>query len=405
MGAASGAATARQAAATAAANGIRPENPHDTLRRRLEERRSDISALLPEHMTFERLEYLMLLAVDEDYKLLNCAASNKGLESFVKAACAAAVMGLEPGRLKGEAFIGARQSQGEWVAEFGTTYQGDLRLLYRSNSIKSIRAEVVYEKDVFEIDLASNRPPTHKPFMGRERGDAVGAYAVVHLANGEWLTEWMPQSDLDKAMSHTRMVRDGRIYGPWDEWAGEMSKKSVIRRMAKRLPLDPAVQVLMAQDQTSDYSPRPDPEAAAAAAETLRIKDASPALESRLTARPEGDATTDSAGRKAAPAPKDEKPKPDFKPNGDASVHGATGESPAPKAPPQTSVAAPKAQPGPTITGGQASLLRHLMEQAKLTGEAGAKFLQEKAKVSKIEDLTPAAYKAVLAEVQSRLAA
>jgi len=373
----------RQVASERAALKTVTERPQDAIRRHLKEKRDEIARLLPPHMTIDRLEHLMLAALKEEPSLLNCAAWDEGLDSSVVAACQAAIVGLEPGRQLDLAYISAVKTERGYLAKFETTYKGDIAILYRAKAIRSIRAEVVYEKDRFDIDLASNRPPVHKPFLGKDRGDAIGAYAVAHLANGDILTEWMPRDELDRAMSKSRYAAKG--FGSWVEWWGEMTKKSVLRRQSKRLPIPPEVQIIMAQDQSSEYAPPPDPEATLGiVGEAIDVDAVKPAGEQ---AQPNTRIAPKADDR---PRGKPEAPKPSPKP--EAKV--------APAAPPVKPEPAVKPTEGPKISAAQATLLRHHIVAANLTAERAAGILKAKAGKAEIEDLTVPEFKEVLAEVR-----
>ena len=98
----------------------------------------------------------------------------------------------------------------------------------------SIDAQVVRENDTFEQELGDNASITHKtPRLGQPRGDIIGAYAIARLPNGMVMREVMSKEDVDQVRNASRSKNSG----PWSQWYGEMARKTVIRRLAKRLPI------------------------------------------------------------------------------------------------------------------------------------------------------------------------
>jgi recombination protein RecT len=66
-----------------------------------------------------------------------------------------------------------------------------------------------------------------------DRGDAIGVYAVAKMKDGSAYVEIMNRRQVDQV----RAVSRSKNSGPWTTWWEEMWRKSVIRRLAKRLPL------------------------------------------------------------------------------------------------------------------------------------------------------------------------
>lgn len=231
-------------------------NPVDVIVAYLQARAERIKSLLPDHLPYKRFMHAVEAAIREETKLWVCAAQEKLLESLFQAVCQAAVTGLEPGRALDLAYFTPVYVKQQMVgAAFDTTYKGDLQLLYRSGSIRSIHAEVIREGDEYDLELGSNPSVRHRPALGlgKKRGEILAAYSVATLANGEKQVEIMVREELDQAQAKQRRL--DKTKGPWAEWHGEMAKKSVLRRHMKKLPLSPEMMRLVIQDQSSEYSP------------------------------------------------------------------------------------------------------------------------------------------------------
>lgn len=139
---------------------------------------------------------------------------------------ACAVTGLEPGALKGEAFLVPYAG----VAQFMIGYRGIIKQARRSREVVAIWANVVFERDELELDLGSKNHLVHRPAL-RDRGDIIGAYAIARMTNGQDEIEWMDRVDLEA-------VKDAGNKGPaWKDWEDQMWRKAPYRRLGKRLPL------------------------------------------------------------------------------------------------------------------------------------------------------------------------
>jgi recombination protein RecT len=128
---------------------------------------------------------------------------------------------------------------------------GILKKIRNSGELASISANVVYDKDFFEYELGDNEQITHKPFLGDERGKPIAVYAVAKTKDGAIYREVMSVSDVEKVRASSRAGK----FGPWADWWDEMAKKTVIRRMAKRLPSSADTDQVMANDlEASGFS-------------------------------------------------------------------------------------------------------------------------------------------------------
>lgn len=151
-------------------------------------------------------------------------------QSVYLALLACAVTGLEPGALKGEAYLVPFAGK----AQFMAGYRGFIKMAKRSREVVGFTSNVVRERDVFDIDLGTANTITHKPAMVPDRGLVVGSYAIAVMASGHREIEFIDRDGLERI----RGIADKRGKSPaWLEWPDEMSRKSSIRRLAKRLPL------------------------------------------------------------------------------------------------------------------------------------------------------------------------
>lgn len=161
---------------------------------------------------------------------------------------ACAVTGLEPGALHGHAYLVPFAGK----AQFMAGYKGLIKMAKRSGEVSGLTSNVVHARDDFSIDLGTGNTLVHRPSFG-DRGDIIGAYAIARMKDGSHELEWMDIEDL----ARIRKVADARGKSPaWGAWEDQMQRKSVIRRLAKRLPLGHdyivSVAIEQAQEDTGD---------------------------------------------------------------------------------------------------------------------------------------------------------
>lgn len=112
---------------------------------------------------------------------------------------------------------------------------GTMKLLRNSGELATIVAEPVYENDYFKYWIDSNgQNLEHKPLMFGERGKQIGIYAFAKTKSNEIYIEVMSISDIDAIKRTSRSANNDS--SPWKSFPIEMQKKSIIRRLAKRLP-------------------------------------------------------------------------------------------------------------------------------------------------------------------------
>ena len=140
--------------------------------------------------------------------------------------------------------------------------EGVIKLMHNSGLIKTICAEVVYENDLFDYELGSNPHITHKPLITGDRGKPICVYAIAITSNDGQYIEIMNMDEIEKC----RAVARGSTspHSPWVQWPDQMRKKTVIHRIAKRLPKNDAINsVVRIDDETSfkepvNVTPNPD---------------------------------------------------------------------------------------------------------------------------------------------------
>ncbi len=199
----------------------------------LDARLSQISRWVTQGVRPEALVRFALMDLSTNKKLLECTE-----QSIYLGLLACAVTGLEPGALKGEAYLVPFAGK----ATFIPGWKGLVKQARRSREIVGLVANVVRESDTFDIDIGTANCIVHKPAR-KERGDVIGAYAIASMGNGHREIEWLDREDLDAIQK----VAESRGKSPaWGDWEDQMQRKTAIRRLCKRLPLGADYFVAMA---------------------------------------------------------------------------------------------------------------------------------------------------------------
>lgn len=128
----------------------------------------------------------------------------------------------------------------ECVLEPG--YVGLVKLLTDAGSVVSVATNVVYENDLFKLDLADNQKPvTHEPELVKaKRGKIIGCYSLATLPDRSKQVEWVDVDELFKIRGRSETYsayKDGKISTcTWVTDESEMMRKTVVKRIYKYLP-------------------------------------------------------------------------------------------------------------------------------------------------------------------------
>ena len=129
--------------------------------------------------------------------------------------------------------------------------EGIIKVLHNSGLIKTISAEVVYENDFFDYELGTAPKITHKPLIIGDRGKPMCVYAVAITTNDGEYYEVMNMDDINKCRGASKS--SSHPSSPWVNWFDQMAKKTVIHRIAKRLPKNDAINSVLTLDDDTDF--------------------------------------------------------------------------------------------------------------------------------------------------------
>lgn len=222
--------------------------PKEQIAYLLKTKQGEIAKMLPKHLNAERLMKVAQIAATTTPALAKCDVA-----SLVGAIGQCAQMGLEPNTVLGHAYLvpfntKRKDANGNerWVNSVQVIigYKGLIDLARRSGQIVSIAAHEVCANDKFELVYGLDEKLNHTPSLG-DRGEVIGFYSVAKLKDGGHCFEFMSVHQVQEIMKATQSK--GK-YGPWADHFTEMGRKTVIRRLAKYLPLSIEFQTAAALD-------------------------------------------------------------------------------------------------------------------------------------------------------------
>jgi recombination protein RecT len=199
-----------------------------TIKDLLEKSKTSIAAVLPKHLTPDRLLKVALSATARTPALLACTP-----QSILLAVMQSAELGLEVGGLLGEAYFVPFKNSVQLIVG----YRGMIKLARNSGQLKTIEARVVHANDQFEIEFGLENRLIHKPCLSGEPGDTVCVYAIARYKDDAYQVEVMTRAEIDAIRKRSQAADSG----PWVTDFDEMAKKTVLRRLLKTGPLSPEV--------------------------------------------------------------------------------------------------------------------------------------------------------------------
>lgn len=186
----------------------------------------EIMAALPRTsgLTPERLARIAVTTLRTTPALAKCS-----VPSLLGALVQCAQLGLEPDPRLGLAYLVPYGQDAQLIVG----YRGMIALARRSGEVASVEAHVVYDRDAFECSYGAAPVLTHTPCLQGDRGEPFAVYALARFKDGTLLWDVMTADEVEKVRSRSRASKGG----PWvTDWA-EMARKTVVRRLAKYLPL------------------------------------------------------------------------------------------------------------------------------------------------------------------------
>lgn len=150
-------------------------------------------------------------------------------QSVKRAVVKVAAIGLSLNRALSYAYLVPRDNS----ICLDISYKGLVKLATDSGSIKWAKAELVRDSDTF-IYKGVCELPSHEFEPFSERGEIKGVWCVAKTIDGDYLVDVMSLNEI-KDVQATSKSQNSK-YSPWNNFFGEMAKKTIIKRASKMWP-------------------------------------------------------------------------------------------------------------------------------------------------------------------------
>lgn len=216
--------------------------------------KAQVAAILPKHMTPERLCKVLVVEASRNPALLECTSI-----SVAESVMLSAQLGLEPGSTLGHIYFIPfnNRSKGTMVCTPIIGYKGYLELARRSGQVSRLDARVVYEGEKFSVTAGLHPDIEHSVRGDVERTDdkILASYAVAVLKDGSCYFEVLWKVDIDRVRSRSKAGRSG----PWVDDYSKMARKSAIRALFNggTVPMSFELASAVASDQDDPHAKLP----------------------------------------------------------------------------------------------------------------------------------------------------
>ena len=201
------------------------------------ERRKHIEEALPDHLPVAKFQEAFRDAVMTNPDILKCDP-----REVFRSVHNVASTGLSFNPLFGEAWlvVGFSKKDNRHKPQVRIGTRGFIKLARQSGEIVGLFAREVYEKDDFHVDLYNGENRHFADVFG-DRGELIGFYAKAKFRDGTEDFEPMSRREIEKVRDQYsdgwKAFKAKKLYStPWADSFEEMAKKTVMRRLLKRLP-------------------------------------------------------------------------------------------------------------------------------------------------------------------------
>lgn len=202
-----------------------------------------IKSALPPHIAPEKFLSVTMTALNLSPSLLSCDR-----QSLFNEALKCAADGLLPdGR---EAAFVPFKGKIKYMPMIG----GIFKKVKNAGDIATLTSEVIYKNDKFRYWVnADGQQIEFEPLLFGERGEPIGVFAIAKTKDGAIEIETMTYEQI-MDVKNSSAAKDAKE-SPWNTaFASEMWRKSVVRRLSKRLAMSTDVEkVIQADDDMYDF--------------------------------------------------------------------------------------------------------------------------------------------------------
>ena len=189
--------------------------------------RSRIAAVLPKHLTADRIIQMASTTIARNPNIAKCTPV-----SLLGSVMQASILGFPPVEALGYCYFVPYGTQ----VQFQIGYRGMIELARRSGRIKMVYAEVVREGDEFEVEFGLEPQLHHKPKLDPSK-PLTHVYAVCHFADGGHNFVVLSKQEIERLRLRNPMQKKG-MSGAWLTDYEAMAKAKALKQLSKYLPLN-----------------------------------------------------------------------------------------------------------------------------------------------------------------------
>jgi recombination protein RecT len=209
-------------------------DPAAAVRRSITLMEQEFAKVLPDHIRPETFARVVITTLQMNPKLLGYDRT-----SLFAACMLAAQDGLLPDGK--EAALTPFKGQ----VKYSPMVWGIVKKVRQSGDLASIACNMVHKNDTFRFWVDDDGEHLlHEPKTFGDRGPKVGGYAIMRFKDGARQIETMSMQEIGDVEKVSQADK-----GPWKgPFKGEMERKTIIRRLAKRCPMSPEVERVVQRD-------------------------------------------------------------------------------------------------------------------------------------------------------------
>jgi recombination protein RecT len=202
--------------------------PIQMVRRAMDKLAADYGRLWGDEAAAGRFTRVALTAIQRKPELLD-----KDPQSLMGALMKAAEDRLLPDGREGALVVRWNSDSKQEEVAWQPMVYGIIAAAKRSGGVKTLEVEIAYKGEVFRVRKGDNPGIDHEynPELVIN-GEEIAVYAIATLADGSKEREVMTRAQIEDVRAMSKMPNKG----PWAKSWGEMARKTVIHRLAKRLP-------------------------------------------------------------------------------------------------------------------------------------------------------------------------
>jgi recombination protein RecT len=221
--------------------------------------RQQLAAVAARHMNPERMMRVVANAIRTTPKLQEADPL-----SFLGALMQCAALGIEPNSSMGHAYLVPFKNNRKGITEVQTIigYKGLKALAWRSGSIDTMHADVVYSDDEeWSYGYGTDTHLRHKP--GPQQGEKTHAYCHVKLKDGGQAFVVLPWSHVIRVRDASQNWKTAVKYNktgdsPWSSHEDVMAAKTAVRHLFQRGDVPMSIEMADAMDIDHDEGARVD---------------------------------------------------------------------------------------------------------------------------------------------------